>query len=897
MNHHSGTVNVRRFTAIAFALVMAMGLTAAMAVSSADANKAKVTVKKVKTKNQAALLNTKKLAVVVKSTGKTSVKLSVKQGGKNNRFEKKTVKFKKNKNQSKTVKLPLTSTGKKKLATCGAKTVQVLGKYKKNNKNKTAKKKKKLAKKKSLCNTTVPLGDNPEYCDWFDTTVCLQPFANDYFTEDAATPTGKQLALDPASTPINTGNASPNNLAVTDINRGDGFSPGNLITLKIPGLDTPAAFTNSGLVGLDDVSKYMDADQALLLIDAETGDRHPVWAELDSNPTSVDPSGGGDGGIGEDPGNTGPVNLIIRPAENFDFGKRYIVALRNLKDGSDAMIPAPVAFEVYRDNLPTEQQIVEDRRPHMESVINDLVDKAGVDRSSLYMAWDFTVASQESVTGRAVEIRDDAFARLGDNNLADRKITGASPDIDVLAFCDASNTAAAGCGGDNNPGEPGYDPGSAADSPVPNTTWYQRTVSGFIRGVPCYLDENGCPSGAEFSFDANGDLEWNPAYTMDVPFQCGIPRSVVDSGAVVPGGTGVYGHGLLGLLSQVFSTGSTREVGNATNSSWCGANWDGFSENDIGLIISSLGDMSNFNKAIDRMQQGFVNFLMISRALAHPDGFADEPAFQMTHNLGTPITPGSAIDTSAGEDTRGYYVGISQGGIMGGALTALSPDADRGILGVPGINYSTLLRRSVDSDEYFKLPGLGLYANYPDQAERVLLLSLMQLLWDRGEGNGYAHNLTDNPLPNTNPHEVLMRVAVGDHQVSNYTAEVLARTTGAKRYSPTLVPERRWQMNYEAIPEVSTFPAGPGDSYFVYYDGGPPAYNGTVDPGTDTPPLENVPPRPEWDYGDDPHSMPRRAPDAIEHSRTFLNDGTIGACAAANNYCFSNGWDGVAGLP
>ena len=35
---------------------------------------------------------------------------------------------------------------------------------------------------------------------------------------------------------------------------------------------------------------------------------------------------------------------------------------------------------------------------------------------------------------------------------------------------------------------------------------------------------------------------------------------------------------------------------------------------------------------------------------------------------------------------------------MGGALTALAPDFDRAVLGVPGMNYSTLLRRSVDFD-------------------------------------------------------------------------------------------------------------------------------------------------------------------------------------------------------
>ena len=37
---------------------------------------------------------------------------------------------------------------------------------------------------------------------------------------------------------------------------------------------------------------------------------------------------------------------------------------------------------------------------------------------------------------------------------------------------------------------------------------------------------------------------------------------------------------------------------------------------------------------------------------------------------------------------------------MGGSLTALAPDFDRAVLGVPGMNYSTLLRRSVDFDQY-----------------------------------------------------------------------------------------------------------------------------------------------------------------------------------------------------
>ena len=60
----------------------------------------------------------------------------------------------------------------------------------------------------------------------------------------------------------------------------------------------------------------------------------------------------------------------------------------------------------------------------------------------------------------------------------------------------------------------------------------------------------------------------------------------------------------------------------------------------------------------DRLQQGFVNFLYLGRAMIHPSGFSVEPGL-----------PGRraarVIDTR-----RLFYAGNSQGGIFGGALTA-----------------------------------------------------------------------------------------------------------------------------------------------------------------------------------------------------------------------------------
>ncbi|HNG57959.1 MAG TPA: hypothetical protein PLX70_11000, partial [Solirubrobacterales bacterium] len=143
--------------------------------------------------------------------------------------------------------------------------------------------------------------------------------------------------------------------------------------------------------------------------------------------------------------------------------------------------------------------------------------------------------------------------------------------------------------------------------------------------------------------------------------------------------------------------------------------------------------------------------------------------------------------------------------------------------------------------------------------------------------------------------------ALGDHQVTNYAAEVEARTIGAVRYAPTLRPERTWDLDYEALPGNTSFPIGPNESFMVYYDGGPPSFNGTQDPGTAKPPLENVPPRTEWGFGEDPHGFPRRALDANLHIKSFYENGTIDSCEATSPspgdaYCYANGWDGVTGL-
>ena len=98
----------------------------------------------------------------------------------------------------------------------------------------------------------------------------------------------------------------------------------------------------------------------------------------------------------------------------------------------------------------------------------------------------------------------------------------------------------------------------------------------------------------------------------------------------------------------------------------------------------------------------------------------------------------------------------------------MAPDFTRAVLGVPGINFSVLLTRSSNWDIY----GAVFNPGYPRQADRPLVLSLINLLWDRGEGDGWAHHVTTDPPPGTPAHRVLMHAAVGDFQVTTYQADV-----------------------------------------------------------------------------------------------------------------------------
>ena len=104
-------------------------------------------------------------------------------------------------------------------------------------------------------------------CDPIGTAHCMLPWPNDYFTKPAWSATGRQLNLLPTATPRNKSGVP---IDPADYNLSDGFSPGQTIVVKVPGLDTPEAFAQTRPVPVTDLARTYDRRAPVVVINART---------------------------------------------------------------------------------------------------------------------------------------------------------------------------------------------------------------------------------------------------------------------------------------------------------------------------------------------------------------------------------------------------------------------------------------------------------------------------------------------------------------------------------------------------------------------------------------------------------------------------------------------------
>jgi hypothetical protein len=632
-------------------------------------------------------------------------------------------------------------------------------------------------------------------CDPLGGSTCMVPFPSDYYTVvDHAMGSGRHVVFPEAAMPAD---ASGVHITPAPYGRNDGFSPGSAVLVHVAGI----SLTRSHIPGVGDVGASLSARAGVVLVDETTGTRLAYWGELDERDT--DPA---------------TQLLMIHPAADLPEGHRIAVALDAVKTGAGAAIAPGPAFAAVLGRGPVPTGVTPAFLRHERALVAYLGTR-GVRRSSLEVAWDFTVASTKNLTGYALHMRDVAMAQLG----------GRAPSFTVTKVTDFTPAQ------------------NRADA---------RQVTGTF-SVPSFLDQPGGPYGSVLHLGPDGLPSELPGNVQQAVFSCMIPRSTLPAGAagkVVPGRPVLYGVGLFNLATEL-SDENVTVMADHYRIVVCSTDWEGLTGGEEVADGELFTDLSKFPTLPDHLTQSLVDALYLGRLLQSPKGFDSSPDFRAAGR--------GLIDTA---DPLTYY-GNSEGSLMGGALTAISTVYRRAVLGVPSMDYDLLLDRSIDAipfEEVFETA-------YPGAASEQLIQDILQMLWDRGETDGYAEQMTGG-LPGTPRHQVLLQMAFGDHQVSNFSTVAEARTIGASVHTPTLAPGRFGGDLFWGIPPVRANPSH-GSATLYVWDPGVPA-----PPATDTPPYK----------GTDPHqTVPRQVPAAQRQLVEFQLTGQVldvcGArpCAAA----------------
>jgi len=454
-------------------------------------------------------------------------------------------------------------------------------------------------------------------CDPIVPWHCGFPFpSNRDLVDDPTTPTKKRVQFKGTTLPKHQSKETDPQ-AFADF---DGFSASGTLNTYM------WRATAKGLNTQDDLARSITLESKTILIEAETGALVPHISEIDMLPKEDEDRG-----------------LMVRPVVRLKDATRYIVAFRGVIDPEgDVIAPSP-AFKALRDGGTFNDPSIEARRALYTDIFAKL-EKAGVKKGDLQLAWDFSTASRENTTGTLIAMRDDALALVGESG-------------------------------------PEYRIDKIDEDPYPTV---KRRIKGFMK-VPLYLDKP----------EPGGRLVIDPATKKpkqngfaEFPFTVYIPISATTTPAPLL----QNGHGLLGGQGEG-GGGYLTTFANKYNYVAFAVDWAGMASEDRESVTDAIsGDIGGFRAAVDRQHQGHINKLLAMRMMK--GRFKDDPNVQFGGK--------SAIDPTKGC----FYRGDSQGGIFGGVYMSISTDVTRGLLSVPGAPYSILLDRSVDFKPFHFLLGL-----------------------------------------------------------------------------------------------------------------------------------------------------------------------------------------------
>lgn len=496
----------------------------------------------------------------------------------------------------------------------------------------------------------------------------------------------------------------------------------------------------------DDLQTSISDASPTLIIEADSGTRVPHFVDLDARASD-------------------PLRqaLILRPAYRLKNQTRYIVALRRLRDPDGQVIAAPEGFRRLRDDDTGGEAVLQTLSQRYNSEVFAPLAAQGIARAELQLAWDFTTGSAEWPMRDMLDARVLILHHL-QNNL---------PELVSLNFIEGENPE----------------------------IW--RRIQGVLR-VPLLMEHDG--PGAEIHRDAQGAIAFNG--TMDVPFTATIPTSLQD--VYDPGQAVEYGHGVFGSQSKLVEYG-TRSAINSIQGVGFAIDWVGMSEADVGITVSDIGDQVwRTMRFSDRVVQAMVNWISLDAAIRQV--FVDQEVFHRPSDpqaLGVVEDPHNPGSTNAGallyDPSKVRFFGGSQGGILGGILSALDPNLQRSVLHVAAAGWTQFMTRSEPFKPFLFLMDLSV----EDPLEEQKLIAALAMYFDRVDPSTYAPYLLDQELPWGPPgqaatRQVLLQIVTADSHVANFGSYYYARSLGLPLLvpsvrAPSLIPEANAPYNGSAL--------------------------------------------------------------------------------------------------
>jgi hypothetical protein len=480
--------------------------------------------------------------------------------------------------------------------------------------------------------------------------------------------------------------------------------------------------------------------------------------------------------------------LMLRPVAPLEHSSLYVVGIRGLVDEGGSPVAAPDGFAALRNGTDHDDAAIEAQREHYEQVVFPALEQQGFERDSLQLAWSFHTGSKTGSLTRSVWMRNDALERLDSD--------GGSYTIETVEDADCAE----------------------------EDITIGRTIEGTI-SVPVYLE--AWEPGSLLTRDEGGWPYYNGQ--ADAPFILNVPCTLLDDPR--PARVLQYGHGLFAKLDEVHD-GYLGQLAQDNGFLLMAMDWTGMALRDSPIITLMLVENpTDFAMIPERIMQSYVEWIYAARVLG--SAMADDDALTVDGQ--------SLVDP----DQLSFY-GNSQGGILGGGYMALSPDIDRGVIGVGGMPFTLFLTRSESFETFLVL----METMYEDWADITLLLGAMQIIWDPGESAGFAHFLTETALDEITPtKDVLIQAGIGDSAVSTLAAHVMARAYGAALVEPAT--REVWGLETREPPFEG--------SALVEFDWG----------------VEEEPLALPTDDPENTHDGPRWSEEGRAQLGTFLGEGTI----------------------